>query len=101
MKNKGFFVFGIALVFFALLTGVLFAQNHIGEIDGVIWLRVEGRSLLINQTSGTHHLQITNNNNYDVIARTSLGQNVRVNAGATSHVGVSRDTIVTRVDRIW
>jgi hypothetical protein len=98
MRNKKNWVLGLALIFFVLVVGV--AQSHYGEINGVTWLRVEGKSTLIKQTSGSHHIQLQNHNNYGVTVYSSIGQVSRLKAREDSHhSGCFRDTTVTRVVR--
>jgi len=66
MKNKKIFVLGVALVFFAIVTGVVFAQSRMGTLDGVTWATLEGRSSRLSNQSTTHYTQVYNENNYAV-----------------------------------
>jgi hypothetical protein len=102
MKNKKVLYLGITLILLALVAGIAFAQSHYGELDGVTWLRIEGRSPLLRglEVSGTHHIQLQNNNDYAVIVRTSIGQNVGLKARQDSvHVNCFHDTTITSVKR--
>ncbi|MDR1074236.1 MAG: hypothetical protein LBL45_11290 [Treponema sp.] len=104
MKNKKILFFGVALILLALVAGVAFAQSHYGELNGVTWLRVEGRSPLLRgpEVSGTHHIQLQNHNSYAVKVFTSIGQQVNMKAGEESrHVNCFRDTTVTNVARSY
>jgi hypothetical protein len=98
MKNKRVLVFIVVLVFLALVTGVVFAADHYGELNGVTWLRIEGKSRLRPDGTGTHHIQLQNNNNYAVIVYTSIGQSGVMKAKQdTYHINCFKDTTITKV----
>jgi hypothetical protein len=98
MKNKRFLVIGVTLILLALVAGVAFAANHYGELNGVTWLRVEGKSPLRPNGTGTHHIQLQNNNNYAVIVYTSIGQSGIMQAKQDSyHISCFSDTTITKV----
>jgi hypothetical protein len=66
MKNKKVLILGVALVFLALVAGVVFAQGRLGTLDGVTWATIEGKSSRLPSQSTTHYTQVYNENDYAV-----------------------------------
>jgi hypothetical protein len=87
MKNKRVLVFGMVLVLLALVAGVAFAAK--GNVNGVIWVVIEGKSSRLgNSQRGKWYMEVYNSNNYRVIVNVtgvSGSGDVWFNAGETKH----------------
>ena len=103
MKNKRILVFGIALLLLALVIGVAFAGH--GNVDGVMWAVIEGRSARLGRDQPDHYrhyMEIYNSNNYSVrVIVSNAGWNSQsdryLNAGETRHYPCISNSSVIRV----
>ena len=95
MRNKKIWFIGIiALVLFALVTGVAFARVNGGDASGVLWSVYEGRSNLLARQSTAFYISIYNSNNYPVTIFVNTGSNVverRLAADALIHLECYRN----------
>jgi len=104
MKNKRILLLGIVLVFFALVSSVVFAQTsiRIDTKDGVLWEVLEGRSKNLSRQETAFYMELYNDNNYTVTVLVQKGGDViqkRVPAKEIVHCDAYRDSRVIQVKR--